>query len=113
MMKTIIELKEKYDLHMKVERYVSDDGGIPKANAVFKKMLDLELTPGCIMIVINIQRVFNVTFGPGCRNNWHIHNADKGGGQTLICVAGRGYYQEQGKDAILEAVSDEEYGRLK
>ena len=44
--------------------------------------------------------VFNVTFEPGCRNNWHIHNADKGGGQILICVGGRGYYQEWGKDAI-------------
>lgn len=42
----------------------------------------------------------NVTFEPGCRNNWHIHNAAKGGGQILICVAGRGYYQEWGKDAI-------------
>lgn len=37
MMKTIIELREKYDLHMKVERYVSDDEGIPKADAVFIK----------------------------------------------------------------------------
>ena len=44
--------------------------------------------------------VFNVTFEPGYRNNWHIHNAAKGGGQILICVAGRGYYQEWGKDAI-------------
>ena len=44
--------------------------------------------------------VFNVTFEPGCRNNWHIHNAAKGGGQILICVAGRGYYQEWDKDAI-------------
>ena len=41
----------------------------------------------------------NVTFEPGCRNNWHIHHADKGGGQILICVAGRGYYQEEGKPA--------------
>ena len=40
--------------------------------------------------------IFNVTFEPGCRNNWHIHRADKGGGQILICVAGRGYYQEWG-----------------
>lgn len=40
----------------------------------------------------------NVTFEPGCRNNWHIHEADKGGGQILICVAGRGYYQEWGKE---------------
>lgn len=44
--------------------------------------------------------VFNVTFEPGCRNNWHIHSASKGGGQILICVAGRGYYQEEGKDVI-------------
>ncbi len=44
--------------------------------------------------------IFNVTFEPGCRNNWHIHRAEKGGGQILICVAGRGYYQEWGKEAV-------------
>ena len=44
-------------------------------------------------------KVFNVTFEPGCRNNWHIHHAKNGGGQILICVAGRGYYQEWGKAA--------------
>ena len=43
--------------------------------------------------------VFNVTFEPGCRNNWHIHHADKGGGQMLICIGGRGWYQEWGKPA--------------
>ena len=43
-------------------------------------------------------KIFNVTFEPGYRNNWHIHEADKGGGQILICVAGRGYYQEWGKE---------------
>jgi len=42
---------------------------------------------------------FNVTFEPGCRNNWHIHHADKGGGQLLICVHGKGWYQEWGKPA--------------
>ena len=42
----------------------------------------------------------NVTFEPGCRNNWHIHHAIKGGGQILICVAGEGWYQEEGKEAI-------------
>ncbi len=99
--------------------------------------------------------IFNVTFEPGCRNNWHIHNAKSGGGQILICINGRGYYQEWGKEpqelhagdvvnipvgvkhwhgaapdswfshlAVevpaeegsnewLEAVSDEEYGKLK
>ena len=40
---------------------------------------------------------FNVTFEPGCRNNWHIHHADEGGGQMLICIAGNGWYQEWGK----------------
>ena len=44
--------------------------------------------------------IFNVTFEPGCRNNWHVHHADKGGGQILICVGGRGYYQEWGKEAV-------------
>lgn len=44
--------------------------------------------------------VFNVTFEPGCRNNWHIHKAESGGGQILICVGGRGYYQEWGKEAV-------------
>ena len=41
----------------------------------------------------------NVTFEPGCRNNWHIHHASKGGGQILLCTSGRGYYQEWGKEA--------------
>lgn len=41
----------------------------------------------------------NVTFEPGCRNNYHIHHADKGGGQLLICTAGSGWYQEYGKPA--------------
>lgn len=43
--------------------------------------------------------IFNVTFEPGCRNNWHIHHATSGGGQILLCVGGRGYYQEWGKEA--------------
>ena len=43
--------------------------------------------------------IYNVTFEPGCRNNWHIHHAKNGGGQILVCVAGRGYYQEWGKPA--------------
>ncbi len=41
----------------------------------------------------------NVTFEPGCRNNWHIHHADQGGGQILLCTDGRGWYQEWGKPA--------------
>ena len=41
--------------------------------------------------------VHNVTFEPGCRNNWHIHHKQV---QVLICVSGRGWYQEWGKEAI-------------
>ncbi len=43
--------------------------------------------------------VANVTFEPGCRNNWHVHHAKQGGGQLLICVDGEGWYQEEGKPA--------------
>ena len=42
----------------------------------------------------------NVTFEPGCRNNWHIHHTKSGGGQILICTAGEGWYQEEGKAAV-------------
>lgn len=44
--------------------------------------------------------IYNVTFEPGCRNNWHIHHASEGGGQVLICTAGSGWYQEEGKEAV-------------
>ena len=43
--------------------------------------------------------LFNVTFEPGCRNNWHVHHAKTGGGQVLICTSGEGWYQEEGKEA--------------
>ena len=41
--------------------------------------------------------IYNVTFAPGCRNYWHIHRARSGGGQLLLCVGGRGYYQAWGE----------------
>lgn len=44
--------------------------------------------------------IHNVTFEPGCRNHWHVHKAACGGGQMLICIGGRGYYQEWGKNAV-------------
>ncbi len=44
--------------------------------------------------------VYHVTFEPGCRNNWHIHHAVRNGGQMLICVGGRGYYQEWGREPV-------------
>lgn len=50
---------------------------------------------------VNKEGIFiaNVTFEPGCRNNWHIHKATSGGGQILLCTDGEGYYQEAGKEA--------------
>ena len=55
-------------------------------------------------LATNFMGIYNVTFEPSCRNNWHIHHAKKGGGQILICVAGKGIYQEWGKVPIyLEA----------
>ena len=44
--------------------------------------------------------IANVTFEPGCRNNWHIYHSKSGGGQILICVDGEGWYQEEGKEAV-------------
>lgn len=41
-----------------------------------------------------------------CRNNWHIHHAKSGGGQILICVSGRGYYQVEGKEAVEMKLGD-------
>ena len=55
----------------------------------------------------------NVTFSPGCRNNWHIHHADKGGGQILICHAGEGWYQSYvtgNHEAIIPASTVRRYG---
>lgn len=53
-------------------------------------------------LVDNTSPIFlaNVTFEPGCRNNWHIHHASKNGGQILVCTAGYGWYQEEGKESV-------------
>ena len=50
---------------------------------------------------ISLEQVptFNVSFEPGCRNHWHIHHAEQGGGQLLLVTAGRGWYQEWGGEA--------------
>lgn len=61
----------------------------------YLKMLSLE------QVVIG-----NVTFEPGCRNNWHIHNAEEGGGQILLCTHGEGWYQEWGQPARALKVGD-------
>ena len=44
--------------------------------------------------------IHNVTFEPGCRNHWHVHKATSGGGQLLICVGGRGFYQAWGEEPV-------------
>lgn len=45
--------------------------------------------------------VSNVSFEPGCRNNWHIHHGTGGGGdQILMCTAGSGWYQAEGEEAV-------------
>lgn len=49
------------------------------------------------MLSIEQVGIANVTFEPRCRNNWHIHHADKGGGQILLVTAGKGWYQEWDK----------------
>ena len=43
--------------------------------------------------------IANVTFEPGCRNNWHVHQAGRNGGQILLCTEGRGWYQEWDREA--------------
>ena len=49
------------------------------------------------LAVLDKTGLCNVTFEPGCRNNWHVHH---GAVQVLICVAGRGWYQEWGKEPV-------------
>ncbi|MEK6311637.1 MAG: cupin domain-containing protein [Curtobacterium sp.] len=45
--------------------------------------------------------VNNITFEPGCRNDWHVHHGQDGGGdQVLICTAGSGWYQAEGSDRV-------------
>lgn len=46
--------------------------------------------------------VYNVTFAPGCRNDWHVHSK----GQLLLCTSGEGYYQEKGKPVQLLKAGD-------
>lgn len=45
-------------------------------------------------------KINNITYAPGGRTNWHIHQAAKAGGEVIICEAGRGFYQEWGRDAL-------------
>ena len=75
--------------------------GLGEANTAFARYftgnsyLNLLTAPGECPIFMA-----NVTFEPGCRNNWHIHHGKSGGGQILICTAGSGWYQEEGKAPV-------------
>lgn len=68
----------------------------------YNKDYEAYFTGKSFLNVLNKEGLFlaNVTFEPGCRNNWHIHHATKGGGQILICTSGEGWYQEYGKEAV-------------
>ena len=50
-----------------------------------------------LALLDSVSGLYNVSFEPGCRNNWHVHH---GAVQVLICVSGRGWYQEWGKPAV-------------
>lgn len=50
-----------------------------------------------LALLDSVSGLCNVSFEPGCRNNWHVHH---GANQILICVSGRGWYQEWGKPAV-------------
>lgn len=69
------------------------------------KAYDQYFTGQSYLAVLTLEGIpsFNVTFEPGCRNNWHVHH---GGGQILFCTAGIGWYQEEGKPARLLKTGD-------
>ena len=78
----------------KIEQEVFPRGGENTAFAQYfigKSWLNMLTTQGV--------SIGNVTFEPGCRNNWHIHHAKSGGGQILLVTGGRGWYQEWGQPA--------------
>lgn len=74
--------------------------GIGNSNDAFKKYFKGDSFLNMLTKQDDGLSVANVTFEPGCRNNWHIHNATKGGGQALLCICGEGWYQEDGKEAV-------------
>ena len=90
---------------MAVEVYKDDDGrdgglfGLGAPNDVYAKYFTGNSYLNPLTDPSQTQFIANVTFEPGCRNNWHIHHASSGGGQILLCTDGRGWYQEWGKEA--------------
>ena len=88
-------------IHSKEELAKQDSFGVGAPNDAYARYFigQSYLTP---LTQAGASAVFlaNVTFEPGCRNNWHIHHATKGGGQILICTAGEGWYQQEGKEPV-------------
>ena len=119
MMETIAALREKYDLSMKAERYIRATEDLTTNDAKYIRTkdepmkiqtVDFSVWPkgepntayaryftGNSYLAPLDGGVSNVTFEPRCRNNWHIHHKQI---QVLICVAGRGWYQEWGKEPV-------------
>ena len=88
--------------YMEPEKFARENVfGLGQANAAYARFfvgnsyLNPLTAPGQCPVALA-----NVTFEPGCRNNWHIHRAKEGGGQLLLCTAGEGWYQEEGRPAI-------------
>lgn len=92
--------KKIFEEPQTLEEYAATiDYPIGEPNTAYAKYFDGEswLAP----VGLGNLPVSNVTFAPGCRNHWHIHHAKEGGGQVLIAVGGKGYYQEWGKEPVL------------
>lgn len=86
--------QEKGNITMQAETFATVFERGPKNDAYAKYF-----TGQSYLNMLSLEQVVigNVTFEPGCRNNWHIHHAAEGGGQILLVTGGRGYYQEWGK----------------
>ncbi len=85
------------DVYQDASSEFSPTFGLGQENTAFEKYF---IGKSYLNKISDLYPIFNVTFEPGCRNNWHIHHATSGGGQILFCVDGRGWYQEWGKEAI-------------
>lgn len=73
--------------------------GLGKENSLYSKYFIGKSFLNPVAIADNLS-IYNVTFEPGCRNNYHIHHAKSGGGQILLCTAGTGFYKEERKPII-------------
>lgn len=98
--------KHKNKIDMETSTNSEAKGGMifPKGNVINN---DYFSGPAWLQTLVTDKESFDVTvanviFEPGVRNNWHSHP----GGQILLCLRGRGYYQEKGKPAQLLQVGD-------